>query len=592
MASVAKNLEDREADSDFAKLLNENFGDNKSIEKNVVNGQVIAIDDGFATIDVGLKSEGRVPLREFSTPGQPAEVAVGDTVEVFVERIEGRGGLTILSREKARREEVWASLEKSMEKNDRVTGVIFNRVKGGFTVDLGGAVAFLPGSQVDIRPIKDISPLMDTPQPFQILKMDRARGNIVVSRRAILEESRAEVRSELLENISEGSVVEGVVKNITDYGAFVDLGGVDGLLHVTDISWKRINHPEDVLSVGQNIEVQVIRFNEDTGRISLGMKQLEHDPWDEFEKTYQVGNQFKGRVTNVTDYGAFIELEAGIEGLVHVTEMSWTKKNVHPNKIVSTSEEVDVQVLEIDSEKRRISLGMKQTQPNPWEEISQKFKVGDVIEGPVNNITEFGMFVGLGDDIDGMVHLSDVSWEDQSEDVLKAYSQGDKVKVKVLDIDPEKERVALGIKQLTDDPLKGAMSGIAKGAVVTGTVTDIKATFVEVEINENVTGRIKKTELSRERSEQRTDRFAVGEKVDAKIISVDSKKRTVDLSIKAREIDEDKKALEEFGSTESGASLGDILGAALKEKGDDKAEDKPKAKKAAPKKKDTKKDDK
>ena len=592
MASVAKNLEDREADSDFAKLLNENFGDNKSIEKNVVNGQVIAIDDGFATIDVGLKSEGRVPLREFSTPGQPAEVAVGDTVEVFVERIEGRGGLTILSREKARREEVWASLEKSMEKNDRVTGVIFNRVKGGFTVDLGGAVAFLPGSQVDIRPIKDISPLMDTPQPFQILKMDRARGNIVVSRRAILEESRAEVRSELLENISEGSIVEGVVKNITDYGAFVDLGGVDGLLHVTDISWKRINHPEDVLSVGQNIEVQVIRFNEDTGRISLGMKQLEHDPWDEFEKTYQVGNQFKGRVTNVTDYGAFIELEAGIEGLVHVTEMSWTKKNVHPNKIVSTSEEVDVQVLEIDSEKRRISLGMKQTQPNPWEEISQKFKVGDVIEGPVNNITEFGMFVGLGDDIDGMVHLSDVSWEDQSEDVLKAYSQGDKVKVKVLDIDPEKERVALGIKQLTDDPLKGAMSGIAKGAVVTGTVTDIKATFVEVEINENVTGRIKKTELSRERSEQRTDRFAVGEKVDAKIISVDSKKRTVDLSIKAREIDEDKKALEEFGSTESGASLGDILGAALKEKGDDKAEDKPKAKKAAPKKKDTKKDDK
>lgn len=592
MASVAKNLEDREVDSDFAKLLNENFGDNKSIEKNVVNGQVISIDDGFATIDVGLKSEGRVPLREFSTPGQPAEVAVGDTVEVFVERIEGRGGLTILSREKARREEVWASLEKSMEKNDRVTGVIFNRVKGGFTVDLGGAVAFLPGSQVDIRPIKDISPLMDTPQPFQILKMDRARGNIVVSRRAILEESRAEVRSELLENISEGSVVEGVVKNITDYGAFVDLGGVDGLLHVTDISWKRINHPEDVLSVGQNIEVQVIRFNEDTGRISLGMKQLEHDPWDEFEKTYQVGNQFKGRVTNVTDYGAFIELEAGIEGLVHVTEMSWTKKNVHPNKIVSTSEEVDVQVLEIDSEKRRISLGMKQTQPNPWEEISQKFKVGDVIEGPVNNITEFGMFVGLGDDIDGMVHLSDVSWEDQSEDVLKAYSQGDTVKVKVLDIDPEKERVALGIKQLTDDPLKGAMSGIAKGAVVTGTVTDIKATFVEVEINENVTGRIKKTELSRERSEQRTDRFAVGEKVDAKIISVDSKKRTVDLSIKAREIDEDKKALEEFGSTESGASLGDILGAALKEKGDDKAEDKPKAKKAAPKKKDTKKDDK
>lgn len=583
MASIASNLKDREDDSEFAGLLKEIFGENKTIEKSVVNGKVVSIDDGYAIIDVGLKSEGRVPLREFSTPGQTADINKGDTVEVFVERVEGRDGLTVLSREKARREEVWAELEKSMEKTERVTGVIFNRVKGGFTVDLGGAVAFLPGSQVDIRPIKDISPLMDTPQPFQILKMDRARGNIVVSRRAILEESREEVRNELLENISEGSVLEGVVKNITDYGAFVDLGGLDGLLHVTDISWKRINHPEDVLKVGQSIEVQVIRFNEDTGRISLGMKQLEHDPWEAFEGKYQVGSQLKGRITNVTDYGAFVELEPGIEGLVHVTEMSWTKKNVHPNKIVSTSEEVDVQVLEVDQEKRRISLGIKQTQENPWEGIANTYKVGQELEGPINNITEFGMFIGVSDDIDGMVHLSDISWEDQTEDALKEFNKGDTVKVKVLDIDPEKERIALGIKQLSDDPMQGALSGIAKGAVVTCTITDIKATLVNVSVNDAVTGTIKKADLSRERSEQRTDRFAVGEKVDAKIISVDKKSRKVGLSIKAREVDEDKQALEEFGSTESGASLGDILGAALSKDGDSKSSAK-EEKKAAPKK--------
>ncbi|MAQ71654.1 MAG: 30S ribosomal protein S1 [Alphaproteobacteria bacterium] len=585
MASIASNLQDRNDDSEFAALLEENFGKDQTIEKSVVNGTVVDIDDEFAIIDVGLKSEGRVSLREFSMPGQAPDVAIGNVVEVFVERVEGRDGLTVLSREKARREEVWADLEKNHEKGEKVTGVIFNRVKGGFTVDLGGAVAFLPGSQVDVRPIKDVSPLMDTPQPFQILKMDRARGNIVVSRRAILEESREEVRNELLENISEGSVLEGVVKNITDYGAFVDLGGVDGLLHVTDISWKRINHPEEVLSVGQTIEVQVIRFNEDTGRISLGMKQLEHDPWEGFEAKYKEGAVFKGKITNVTDYGAFVELEPGIEGLVHVTEMSWTKKNIHPNKIVSVGDEIDVMVLEIDTDKRRISLGIKQTQENPWDSFSDKFKVGDTVEGPINNITEFGMFVGLGEGIDGMVHLSDISWEDQTEDALKDYSQGDTVKVKIMDIDPEKERVALGIKQLEKDPNEGALSGIAKGVVVTGTITDIKATLVHVQVNDQVTGTIKKADLSRERSEQRTDRFAVGEKVDAKVISVDKKSRKLGLSIKAREIDEDKKALEEFGSTESGASLGDILGAALQEKSTDAKSDE-KAKKA------TKKDDK
>ena len=495
MAHIAANLKDRDGSPEFAALLDESFNDKKSIEGSVVSGKVVNIDTEFAIVDVGLKSEGRIPLREFSMPGQAPNINMGDNIEVFVERVEGRDGLTSLSREKARREEVWAELEKSHEKEEKVTGVIFNRVKGGFTVDLGGAVAFLPGSQVDIRPIKDIAPLMDVPQPFVILKMDRARGNIVVSRRAILEESRAEVRSEILENITEGAVLEGVVKNITDYGAFVDLGGVDGLLHVTDISWKRINHPSEVLTVGQTIEVQVIRFNSETGRISLGMKQLESDPWDGFETKYTVGSKFTGRITNITDYGAFVELEGGIEGLVHVSEMSWTKKNVHPNKIVSKSEEVEVVVLDVDTEKRRISLGIKQAQENPWSGFAAAHKAGDVLEGPINNITEFGMFVGVGHDIDGMVHLSDISWEDASEDALKAYEKGQTVQVKLLDIDAENERVALGIKQLANDPFEGAMDGIAKGVVVTGTITEIKPTIVEVSVNENVTGTIKKVDL-------------------------------------------------------------------------------------------------
>ena len=569
MAHIAANLKDRVDSIEFAALLEERFNGSKSIEGSVVNGKVVNIDTEFAIVDVGLKSEGRIPLREFSLPGQSPEIKMGDIIEVFVERVEGRDGLTSLSREKARREEVWAELEKSHEKEEKVTGVIFNRVKGGFTVDLGGAIAFLPGSQVDIRPIKDITPLMDIPQPFVILKMDRPRGNIVVSRRAILEESRAEIRNEILENISEGAVLEGVVKNITDYGAFVDLGGVDGLLHVTDISWKRINHPSENLTVGQTIEVQVIRFNQESGRISLGMKQLESDPWDGFETKYTKGSKFTGRVTNITDYGAFVELEGGIEGLVHVSEMSWTKKNVHPNKIVSKSEEVEVVVLDVDTEKRRISLGIKQSLENPWTTFSAQHKAGDELEGPINNITEFGMFIGVGSDIDGMVHLSDISWEDSSEDVLKAYEKGQTVKVKLLDIDADNERVALGIKQLSSDPFQGAMDGITKGAVVTGTITEIKPTVVEVTVNENVSGVIKKIDLSRERSEQRTDRFAVGEKVDAKVISIDGKNRKLGLSIKARELDEDKQALEEFGSTESGASLGDILGAALQDKGSD-----------------------
>ncbi|PZO88919.1 MAG: 30S ribosomal protein S1 [Micavibrio aeruginosavorus] len=579
MAKAATKIADNSDSMDFAALLGETS--QGKFEGSVVKGKIINITDDAVIIDVGLKSEGRVALREFSMPGQDPEIRIGDLVEVYVDRMENRDGETVLSREKARREEVWIELEKSSEKGERVTGVIFGRVKGGFTVDLGGAVAFLPGSQVDIRPVRDVGPLMGTPQPFLILKMDRQRGNIVVSRRAVLEESRDVARSDLLETIREGSVVQGLVKNITDYGAFIDLGGVDGLLHVTDISWKRVNHPSEVLSVGQTVDVQVIRYNADNGRISLGMKQLEKDPWESVAGKYPVGVKLKGRITNITDYGAFVELEDGIEGLVHVSEMSWTKKNVHPGKIVSTSQEVEVMVLEVDMDKRRISLGMKQTQENPWAGFGDKHKVGEELEGEIRNITEFGLFVGIDDDIDGMVHLSDISWEDQSEDVLKNYKKGDKVKVKILDIDPSKERVALGMKQLTNDPFEGAMKGMAKGAVVTCTVTEVNANGIEVTVGEGMTGTIKKADLSRERSEQRPDRFAVGEKVDAKILTVDKKKHQVTLSIKARELDEDKQALEQFGSTESGASLGDILGAAL-----GKADAKAPAKKASKKKDD------
>ncbi len=554
---------------DFAALLEESFAQNASLEGSVLTGRIVTINNDFALVDVGLKSEGRVPLKEF---GHKAEVKVGDTIEVFVDRYEDREGLVVLSREKARREESWNELEKAFEGNQRVNGVIFGRVKGGFTVDLSGAVAFLPGSQVDIRPVRDIGPLMGQPQPFQILKMDRSRGNIVVSRRAVLEETRAEQRSELIENLKEGQILDGVVKNITDYGAFVDLGGVDGLLHVTDIAWKRINHPSEALTIGQTIKVQVIRFNSETQRISLGMKQLEADPWSGVEGKYPVGTKFTGRVTNITDYGAFVELEPGVEGLVHVSEMSWTKKNIHPGKIVSTSQEVEVMVLDVDPNKRRISLGLKQCLSNPWTDFLANHPVGSAIEGEVKNITEFGMFVGLPGDIDGMVHLSDISWEMTGEEAVKSFKKGDTVTAKILDVDVDKERISLGLKQLTNDPFENATKGLKKGAVVTCVVTQVTDGGLEVSPAEGgATGFIRKSDLSRERSEQRVERFAVGEKVDAKIIQVDTKSRKLTLSIKAREMDEEKQAMAEYGSTDSGASLGDILGAALRQAQDEKA---------------------
>jgi small subunit ribosomal protein S1 len=555
----------------FAALLDQSLGTGNSLEGTVVKGHVIAVENDMVVIDVGLKSEGRVPLKEFATPGKPAEIKVNDIVEVYLERMEDKNGEAQLSREKARREEAWTLLERNFHANERVTGVIFGRVKGGFTVDLSGAVAFLPGSQVDIRPVRDITPLIGSPQPFQILKMDRSRGNIVVSRRAVLEESRAEARSELVANLKEGQILNGVVKNITDYGAFVDLGGVDGLLHVTDIAWRRINHPSEALNIGQSVKVQVIRFNAETQRISLGMKQLEADPWEGVELKYPSGARYKGRVTNITDYGAFVELEPGVEGLVHVSEMSWTKKNVHPGKIVSTSQEVEVMVLDVDPQKRRISLGLKQTLANPWEAFVETHPVGAELEGEVKNITEFGLFVGLPGEIDGMVHLSDLDWSRPGEEVVNEYKKGDMVRVKVLDVDVEKERISLGVKQLAEDPFEESFTKLKKGDVVTCTVTQVTDGGLEVTTTDGMPGFIRKAELSRERSEQRADRFAVGEKVDAKVTALDKATRKVTLSIKSREVDEDKKAMAEFGSSDSGASLGDILGAAInKAKSQDK----------------------
>jgi small subunit ribosomal protein S1 len=552
---------------DFASLLEESFATTELAEGSVVKGRVLAIEKDHAVIDVGLKVEGRVPLKEFGVRTKDGGLAPGDEVEVYIERVENALGEAVLSREKARREESWVRLEEAFDKGETVQGMIFNQVKGGFTVDLEGAVAFLPRSQVDVRPVRDVGPLMHTPQPFRILKMDKRRGNIVVSRRSVLEESLAEQRSELVARLSEGQVVDGVVKNITEYGAFVDLGGIDGLLHVTDMAWRRVNHPSEILNIGETVKVQIIRINPETFRISLGMKQLEADPWEGIEAKYPLGARFTGRVTNITDYGAFVELEAGIEGLIHVSEMSWTKKNVHPGKIVSTSQEVEVVVLEVDAQKRRISLGLKQTMRNPWEEFAEKHPVSSIVEGEVKNKTEFGLFLGLENDVDGMVHLSDLSWDKAGEEALDDFKKGEVVKAQVLDVDVDKERISLGIKQVAGDRFADAVAGIRKGSVVTGEVVEVKDSGIEVRIADtDISAFIRRAELSRDRSEQRPERFASGEKVDARVTNVDKKTRKVTLSIKALEIAEEKEAVAQYGSTDSGASLGDILGAALKER--------------------------
>jgi small subunit ribosomal protein S1 len=557
---------------DFAALLNQSLGgENEGFEGRVVKGTVTGIENDLAVIDVGLKSEGRVPLREFAAPGQKADLKIGDEVEVYVDRVENHQGEAMLSRDRARREAAWDKLESEYAAGNRVEGVIFGRVKGGFTVDLNGAVAFLPGSQVDIRPVRDVTPLMDLPQPFQILKMDRRRGNIVVSRRAILEETRAEQRTGLIQSLAEGQVVDGVVKNITDYGAFVDLGGIDGLLHVTDISYKRVNHPSEVINIGDTVKVQIVRINRDTQRISLGMKQLESDPWEGAQAKYPVGGVFRGRVTNITEYGAFVELEAGIEGLVHVSEMSWTKKNVHPGKIVSTSQEVDVAILEVDEDKRRISLGLKQAQSNPWAAFAETHPVGSTVEGEVKNATEFGLFIGLEGDVDGMVHMSDIAWGVSGEDALNLHHKGETVQAQVLEVDVERERISLGIKQLERGGVSAASAGKAgagvnKNEVVTVTVLEVRDGGLEVQVGDDgVSGFIKRTDLGRDRDEQRPERFQIGQKFDAMVTGFDRSKKPT-FSVKAMQIAEEKQAVAQYGSSDSGASLGDILGEALKQK--------------------------
>jgi small subunit ribosomal protein S1 len=564
--AVSESKEMNPTRDDFAALLSETLSNDDAFEGSVVKGKITAIEKDLAVIDVGLKMEGRVPVREFSIPGKPAELKVGDTVEVYLERIENALGEAVLSREKARREESWTRLEEKFNAKEQVEGVIFNKVKGGFTVDLDGAVAFLPGSQVDVRPVRDIGPLMHSPQPFKILKMDRRRGNIVVSRREVLEATRAEQRSEIVARLAEGQVIEGVVKNITDYGAFIDLGGIDGLLHVTDMAWRRVNHPSEIVNVGDSVKVQIVRINPETQRISLGMKQLQADPWSGIEAQYPVGARYKGTVTNIADYGAFVELEPGVEGLIHVSEMSWTKKNIHPGKIVSTSQQVEVQILEVDSQKRRISLGLKQTQDNPWDTFLAAHPKGSVVEGPIRNITEFGLFVGLDGGVDGMVHLSDLDWNKSGDEAIKDYKKNDVVKAIVLDVDGQKERISLGIKQVGGDPLE-SIGKLKKGSQVTCEVLQVQENGLEVKIaDSDITTFIKRSDLSRDRSEQRPERFNVGDKVDAAIISLDKNSRRVTVSIKALEIAEEKQAVAQYGSSDSGASLGDIFKAAIKKK--------------------------
>jgi small subunit ribosomal protein S1 len=568
MSTIATTAKDLTPTRDeFAALLGETMPEDEVFEGSVVRGTITAIEKDLAVIDVGLKMEGRVPLREFAAPGRPNELKVGDTVEVYIERTENALGEAVLSRDKARREESWVRLEQKFNNKEQVEGIIFNKVKGGFTVDLDGAVAFLPGSQVDVRPVRDMGPLMNTPQPFKILKMDRRRGNIVVSRREILEATRAEQRSEIVAKLAEGQVIEGLVKNITDYGAFIDLGGIDGLLHVTDMAWRRVNHPSEIVNVGDTVKVQIVRINPETQRISLGMKQLQADPWAGIDLKYPVGARYKGTVTNIADYGAFVELEPGVEGLIHVSEMSWTKKNVHPGKIVSTSQQVDVQILEVDPNKRRISLGLKQTQDNPWDTFLASHPKGSVVEGPIRNITEFGLFVGLDGGVDGMVHLSDLDWNRSGDEAIKDYKKGDTVRAQVLDVDPTKERISLGIKQAQGDPMEKAGGVVKKGSQVTCEVVAVQENGIEVKIvDTDLTTFIKRSDLSRDRSEQRPERFNVGDKVDAAVTAFDKNSRRLAVSIKQLEISEEKQAVAQYGSSDSGASLGDIFKAAIKKK--------------------------
>jgi small subunit ribosomal protein S1 len=557
MKDLSKDLFNPVANEDFVAMFDQNYGSQETLQGFATKGTVKDIRGDFVLVDVGLKSEGRVPLKEFGA----SVPSVGDIIDVFVERYESREGTAVLSYAKARAEKAWKDLEKIVAEGQDPEGTIIDVVRGGYTVDINGVFAFMPSSQIDHKPVRDAKSMIGLKDKFRILKMDALRTNAIVSRRAIQSDTIAAAQKEAMKNISLGAVLEGTVKNITDYGVFVDLGGVDGLLHVTDLSWKRVNHPRELVKVGDKIKVKVIQFDPESHRISLGAKQLEEDPWETASKAFNVGDTVTGKVASLTDYGAFIDLGNNIEGLVHMSELSWTNKNIHPSKVLTVGQEINVVVLDIDQEKRRISLGYKQLQPNPWKQFAETHNVGDVVTGPIKNTTEFGLFIALTPDLDGMVHISDLSWNKLDEEELKKFVRGQEVTAKILDINPEKERVTLGIKQLTESAENNAIA-IKKGAVVSGTVSEVTPDELIVTLAGDAKGVIRRTDLSRNKAEQDTSKYNVGDTVEASVVSVED--NVVKLSIRHLQVTLEKQAVKEFANeADSGSVLGDILGAAI-----------------------------
>lgn len=557
MKDLSKDLFNPISGEDFVQMFNQNYGTQETLQGYATKGTVKDIRNDFAMVDVGLKSEGRVPLKEFGA----SVPKVGDIIDVFVERYESREGTAVLSYTKARAEKAWKDLEKTVADGIDPEGTIIDVVRGGYTVDINGVFAFMPSSQVDHKPVRDARSLIGLKDKFRVLKMDALRTNAIVSRRAIQSDSIAAAQKEAMKNIELGAVVEGTVKNITDYGVFVDLGGIDGLLHVTDLSWKRVNHPRELVHVGQKIKVKVIQFDPESHRISLGAKQLEEDPWDTASRAFNVGDTVKGKVSSLTDYGAFIDLGNNIEGLVHMSELSWTNKNIHPSKVLQNGQDINVVVLGIDQDKRRISLGYKQLQQNPWKQFAETHNVGDIITGQIKNTTEFGLFVALTPELDGMVHISDLSWDKLDEEELKKFTRGQEVTAKILDINPEKERVTLGIKQMTAGSDSKSVS-IKKGAVVRGTVSEVTPEEVVLDLSGEARGVIRRTDLSREKNEQDTTKYKVGDSVEASVVSVED--NTVKLSVRALQVAMEKQAVKTYANQDdSGSVLGDILGAAI-----------------------------
>ena len=544
----------------FAELFEESLNATPMQPGKIVTGTVVNVGPDVVMVNAGLKSEGAIPVSEFLNEKGEITVSVGDLVDVSLESLEDGFGATQLSREKAKAAEAWVRLEHAFEANETVTGIISGKVKGGFTVDLENIRAFLPGSLVDVRPIRDTAHLENKELEFKLIKLDRPRNNIVVSRRAIMEQENSAEREALLETLEEGKVVKGIVKNLTDYGAFVDLGGIDGLLHITDMAWKRVKHPSEVVAIGDEIDVQVLKFDKERERVSLGLKQLGDDPWKDIARRYPNSTRIHGKVTNIADYGCFVEIEDGVEGLVHMSEMDWTNKNVHPSKLVSLGDEVEVMVLDIDAERRRISLGIKQCQANPWEEFAMTHNKGDKVSGAIKSITDFGIFIGLDGGIDGLIHLSDISWEEENEELIRDFKKGDDVEAVVLAIDPERERISLGIKQLQDDPFSSYLSEHPRGSVVTGKVTAVDAKGATIELAEGVEGYVRVADISRERIEDASKVLNIGDEVEAKFTGMSRKDRTLNLSIKAKDDQEESEAVKEYSNVSSGnTTLGDLL---------------------------------